>query len=564
MADGSFHKYITECYGESVLNKFKSYAIANSKLANMQSRKSFLIKCRRRGMFPQHIVQSLKCLHEMIAKNETCLAKLDRCVKKFKKAILNIEIKQAFNKIKKLKGIMEQVGPTLSSITNENISRNFLQTQAMSFRTKMTKRTKTAHKKLSDILARTLTAPGALTTNDKAIFNATKVQVPAQTLTLLSLGPKFALTPTNVNQIPMFHVLADIEEIIRTHADKRTQDENRCRAINIIQNYVHGFHSQIDTRDPTVAFCNSSIRETKNFLRSHPDLCILSSDKGKRTVIMEKKMYGEKMLALVGDEGTYAKLTRDPTSGIQKTNNNLVNRLKNLKLIDYTTAKHLTVNNSVCPRIYGQPKAHKENLPLRPVIPNITAPTYRLSKFFANILAGSIKSTDSTHSSFEFCDEINKVILPEDHIILSLDVVSLFTNVPRELVTRMIIERWREVDTKINLDLFLEAISFCMESSYFQYKNQQFKQIYGTTMGSPLSPILADIALDSVIDRALTELPFTVPIIRKYVDDLFLAVPKDMVPKVLDVFNRQEPRLQFTVEVEKEGKLPFLDMIEEC
>ncbi|XP_055528109.1 uncharacterized protein LOC129720645 [Wyeomyia smithii] len=34
-----------------------------------------------------------------------------------------------------------------------------------------------------------------------------------------------------------------------------------------------------------------------------------------------------------------------------------------------------------------------------------------------------------------------------------------------------------------------------------------------------------------------------------------------MVPKVLDVFNRQEPRLQFTVEVEKEGKLPFLDMI---
>ncbi|XP_062710829.1 uncharacterized protein LOC134288912 [Aedes albopictus] len=150
--------------------------------------------------------------------------------------------------------------------------------------------------------------------------------------------------------------------------------------------------------------------------------------------------------------------------------------------------------------------------------------------------------------------------IPEGYIMISLDVVSLFTNVPRDLVRKNIIERWREVDTNINLDMFLEIVELCMESSYFCYEGQFFMQTYGTAMGSPLSPILADIVLDSVINRALSTLPFESPIFKKYVDDIFMVIPQQTIQLVLEAFNRIEPRLQFTVEVEKEGKLPFLDM----
>lgn len=78
-------------------------------------------------------------------------------------------------------------------------------------------------------------------------------------------------------------------------------------------------------------------------------------------------------------------------------------------------------------------------------------------------------------------------------MMISLDVTSLFTNVPRHLVIRSIIERWDEVQTQINLDLFLEIVEYCMEASYFCFEGRYYKQTYGTAMGSPLSPIVADI-----------------------------------------------------------------------
>lgn len=80
-------------------------------------------------------------------------------------------------------------------------------------------------------------------------------------------------------------------------------------------------------------------------------------------------------------------------------------------------------------------------------------------------------------------------------------------------------------------------------------------------MGSPLLPILSDFSLDSVIDAAVEGLLFDLPIIRKYVDDLFLAIPQDKLDVVLDEFNKHHQRLQFTLEQEVNNKLPFLDML---
>ncbi|XP_058827371.1 uncharacterized protein LOC131687310 [Topomyia yanbarensis] len=80
-------------------------------------------------------------------------------------------------------------------------------------------------------------------------------------------------------------------------------------------------------------------------------------------------------------------------------------------------------------------------------------------------------------------------------------------------------------------------------------------------MGSPLSPILADIVLDSIIDTTVKTFSFTIPVLGKYVDDLFLAIPKDKAQIVLEQFNKQEEHLQFTAEIEQNSRLPYLDMV---
>ncbi|XP_058815363.1 uncharacterized protein LOC131678929 [Topomyia yanbarensis] len=244
-------------------------------------------------------------------------------------------------------------------------------------------------------------------------------------------------------------------------------------------------------------------------------------------------------------------------------NNDFAKRLLNLNLIDKKSAAQLTTYNAVCPRIYGQPKAHKDGLPLRPVVPNMTAPSYNLSKFVGQIINNSITSQYNIKDSYSFCDFINSITLPPGYVLVSLDVTALFTSIPKSLVIHDIIIRWNEIksNTNINLDLFLEIVEFCIDSSYFKYDNKHYLQIFGTAMGNPLSPALADLIMETLLDTVTRTLNCKPAFIKKFVDDLLLAIPMDQLNHVLQTFNSYNEHIQFTYETEVDKKIPFLDLL---
>ncbi|XP_062703742.1 uncharacterized protein LOC134286182 [Aedes albopictus] len=205
-----------------------------------------------------------------------------------------------------------------------------------------------------------------------------------------------------------------------------------------IQNYLARSHSH---NDPLTTFCKHASIATMRFLAEHEDICVLKSDKGRRMVIMYQQDYERKMLSLLEDD-TYNVVARDPTTGIQKCTNALVKRLYNLQLIDIRTKYRLQFTTAVCPRIYGQPKTHKPDLPLRPVVPNVTAPAYQLSKFLADVLQRSAHSEYNIKDSFEFAEYIRNITLPTGYVLVSFDVISLFTNIPQQLMTHDLIMGW--------------------------------------------------------------------------------------------------------------------------
>uniref|UniRef100_A0A1B0D7A5 Helix-turn-helix domain-containing protein n=1 Tax=Phlebotomus papatasi TaxID=29031 RepID=A0A1B0D7A5_PHLPP len=65
--------------------------------------------------------------------------------------------------------------------------------------------------------------------------------------------------------------------------------------------------------------------------------------------------------------------------------------------------------------------------------------------------------------------------------------------------------------------------------------------------------------MDYAISKILEKVPVRVICLTKYVDDIFCLVPHDKVTDTLALFNEYHPKLQFTVEVEREGGLPYLD-----
>ncbi|EFN65243.1 hypothetical protein EAG_00233, partial [Camponotus floridanus] len=81
-----------------------------------------------------------------------------------------------------------------------------------------------------------------------------------------------------------------------------------------------------------------------------------------------------------------------------------------------------------------------------------------------------------------------------------------------------------------------------------------------TLMGSPLSPIIANIVFQDLEDKTLTNLQFTPSFYVRYVDDVALCIPSSSVEDTLNIFNSFHLRIQFTLEVGENKRLKFLDV----
>ena len=80
-------------------------------------------------------------------------------------------------------------------------------------------------------------------------------------------------------------------------------------------------------------------------------------------------------------------------------------------------------------------------------------------------------------------------------------------------------------------------------------------------MGNPLSPVLADMVLEGLLDTVTAQMDFKPPVLRKYVDDFILAIPLNKLKYVHDMFNSYDKHIQFTYELEENRRLPYLDMV---
>ncbi|XP_071581632.1 uncharacterized protein [Temnothorax nylanderi] len=244
--------------------------------------------------------------------------------------------------------------------------------------------------------------------------------------------------------------------------------------------------------------------------------------------------------------------------------NELVRSWRDGGIIEDSDYRRLNCTNGNLPRCYGLPKIHKNGFPLRIIVSALGSPLYNVASFLHDILHRSIRPPKShIKDSWSFVREINDIEINTDEVLVSLDVTALFTNIPKELVLRAIEERWHDItgNTKLNLPQFLHAIELVLGSTSFSFNGETYEQIFGSPMGSPLSPILADMVMEDLETHCLTMLSFCLSFFRRYVDDVIAIIPKDKIGDVLDVYNNYHPRLKFTHEMEINGAIPFLDTL---
>lgn len=558
-------------FGDGVWSLVKKLANLSRIQAASVNRKIFLLQCKNNSVYPKFITHNIKSLFTLLLLDGHPFKYLvENIMENFKKSVLNAEIKVTHWKLSRLESERKRMEEELMSSVPADMYCWCLKINKIRYEKIFRKiKKKNQNKIMALIKDVTPVVPDVSAISDsKVLYNFLNESMPEFVENVLKLSPNFGIE-LDGNKLPIPTLIKDLEFGISRVKDQ-TLDERelevfrnniRLNGINTITNFYNSSRRRINVADKNL---KKDLIKTKLFLKNRDDILVMRADKGGATVLMKKKEYETGMLELLNDPLIYKRVQRDPTAGYQDTINAVVDDLAQRNIIEDWEVKYLKTHNGLPPRLYGLRKVHKPGCKLRPVVSCIKSPCYKLAKFLHRILTPLVDTYKfNIKNSTELVKLLKDVKLPSDYVLVSLDVVSLFTNIPKKLVLRIIQDEWDLMKglVKVPKEILEVLVKTCFETSYFKYNNSFYRQLDGSSMGNPASPVLANIVMEHVLRKILERLPFAIPLLCLYVDDTLLAVPKDSTNLLLDHFNSFCSKIQFTMELEVEGELAFLDTL---
>ncbi|KAF6777482.1 hypothetical protein AHF37_03046 [Paragonimus kellicotti] len=173
--------------------------------------------------------------------------------------------------------------------------------------------------------------------------------------------------------------------------------------------------------------------DSLKMLQQNPDILLSRPDKGAGIVILNRSDYIEKLNDILADQTKFRRVAneRDKTEYAEQQITKCLKSLKDEKLITPATYEQLRPQGSTIPRLYGLPKVHKPGVPVRPILDMMNSPYHSTAKWLVKLLEPVRKAIAplSLRDTFEFVECIQNVNMNSQKSC-SLDVVSLFTNVP--------------------------------------------------------------------------------------------------------------------------------------
>lgn len=548
-----YYQHIKLKYNNNTCILLKHFSNQQKTLTKQKQRLNFLLSCKNSGIIPNH-------LQNTIITQISLQKDLERTIENFLTKIINIQIRETHLIIKETRTNIHFTEIKIKETLSKKEFIDFKERQLKTYK-KMAENINTAQTLKLEKLKQKKFENIKISYNEDWFVNTTTIEFPEETKWLVSLGEKFSL-PINGKNFSAIHVVADIEQSIRRIEDDREKEVARSKIANRISNFKRKI-----TQTPTEKFIYNIYQQTEKFLKEHKNnIVITNADKGNKTVVMYKEDYKNKMNKLLEDKTTYKTIRADPTQKLQNKNNKIVTDLFKHEYIDLKLKKKLTCDAAISPRLYGLPKIHKPNTPLRPVSSSVDVPCYNLSKHIGEIIQNIISTKYNIKNSLELKQQLSIIQLEEDEILVSFDVVSLFTNIPTYLAIKNIMMEWDTIKehTNISKPKFLDILNFCLkENNYFKYDDKYYQQTFGMPMGNPLSPTIADVILDKLLDSAIEILRnqnIEIKFIVKYVDDIFAIIKRKDESAILETLNNYHNKIQFTIEHEENNSIPFLDI----
>ena len=535
-------------HGRDVLNAFRKAKNTGSKISSWRNHRMFNLRCKHCDVTPPSVKLSSN-IPGSTAKD---------ILHKAEKKLIEVRIRQCNFTLQKLKIEEENA---LSQLYTQLKEPDTLQLREVLMKSKQTQfeEVKTRQRSKFD----TLIAKKKCTDNviakdfskiqERWVHNKSSKELDKVTTTLLSKGLNFAVTPRHF----------PTEEII-------TSTELACKSLDEVT--AASLRSEVARsvkrrKDPKPNISPEEIKALHE-LKKDNDIMILPADKGRATIVLDKSDYESKMQNLLSDTKTYEVLKKDPTPSVK---NKILTTLKTWKkegTISQSFYRQVYPTSDLPPKFYGLPKIHKKDMPFRPIVSGNGSVTEGVAKHLAKVL-NSVKGKNkhAIKNSDDFVQRVSDLEVPPGLKMVSFDVSALFTSIPIDYALRAIKSKllnddsWKNI-TELNLDQVLNLLELCLSTTYFIFRGTFYRQKFGAPMGSPISPGVADLCMEVFEEETLATCPphLAPKVWVRFVDDTFSTLHEYSIEDFTTYLNSRNPHIQFTREVEEDGRLPFLDV----
>jgi len=348
---------------------------------------------------------------------------------------------------------------------------------------------------------------------------------------------------------------------------KNKSDWKPPKQLDALETFISNVESDIASFQPSKRTHENLTKGEKQAIRSLKncdDIIIKPADKGSGVVVMDKDHYVSEAERQLNDTMFYQKLAHDPTEEFQEKVCTTLKKMLEAGQISEKNYDYLVVKNPKPGRFYLLPKIHKPGNPGRPIVSANGHPTEKISEFVDFHLRPHVVELPSyVQDTTDYLQKVESQDIPDETHLVSMDVTSLYTNIPHHDGIEACKEVWEQRVTKEPpTEILVELLTLILKSNNFEFNGDHYLQIQGTAMGTKMAPSYANIFMGRLENQLLASVSLKPSMWLRFIDDIDMHWCHSLAE--LQIFlseaNDFHPTIKFTSEISND-KHVFLDTV---